>query len=415
MRDSATAGVRQSFGRFMRRFGPGFVTAALVLGPGSVVSASRAGAECGYRLLWVLATASVLMAAFTAMGARLGCALESSPLQYLAGRGLRPLAVLTGLASFLVTAGFQFGNNLGVATAMHGLAGGPEWLWAAGFTGIAVVFLFGARRLYLWLERCMLLLVVIMIVSFLANLLWARVDIPKAFAGLVPSLQSTDEVVVRAMLATTFSVVAAFYQAYLVRAKGWGRSELNQAVWDAWSGIAVLGAISATILLGAAATLHGAGRDFTTVAQLADQLKGTLGPAANFVFCCGLAAASFSSFLVNALIGGHLLADGFGQEARIDSPSTKWCAFGVMIVGCGVAIATFLFGRGNTTSLLIAQASTLLAAPLCAILLFILTSRRAVMGDLVNSRGAVAVGLVGLGMLLWLNALTLVRLLGARI
>jgi len=35
------------FGRVMRRVGPGLITAAVVLGPGSIIASSRAGAERG--------------------------------------------------------------------------------------------------------------------------------------------------------------------------------------------------------------------------------------------------------------------------------------------------------------------------------------------------------------------------------
>ena len=69
---------------WLGRIGPGLITAALVLGPGSIVASSRAGAESGYGLVWVLVLASFFMMTFTAMGARLGCALDSTPLQFAA-------------------------------------------------------------------------------------------------------------------------------------------------------------------------------------------------------------------------------------------------------------------------------------------------------------------------------------------
>ena len=61
-------------------------------------------------------------------------------------------------------------------------------------------------------------------------------------------------------------------------------------------------------------------------------------------------------------------------------------------------------GKGTTTSLLIAQASTLVAAPLCAGLLLAFTSSANVMGDLKNRAFSVVVGLAGLVVLLGLGA-----------
>jgi Mn2+/Fe2+ NRAMP family transporter len=254
----------------------------------------------------------------------------------------------------------------------------------------------------------MMALVAIMIVAFVANLFWTGISVPKLAAGLVPRLREKDLVIVSAMLATTFSVVGAFYQAYLVRAKGWKRENLGTAVGDAWAGITALGIMSAVILIGSAESLFGTGSSFGDIGELAQQLKGILGGVSNLMFCLGLAAASFSSFIVNAVVGGGLLADGLGLDSRVDGKSTKACASAALLVGCLVAVVTIVLG----TSLLLAQASTLLAVPLCAVLLLLLTSSRNVMGKLKNRLPTIAVGTVGLVVLLWLASNTAHRLGG---
>jgi len=214
-----------------------------------------------------------------------------------------------------------------------------------------------------------------------------------------------------AMLATTFSVVGAFYQAYLVRAKGWGKEDVKDAVGDAWAGIAVLGFMSAIIMTGAAETLFGTGAKFGDIGELAQQLKGSLGPASNIVFCCGLAAAAFSSFIVNAMVGGGLLADGLGLDSRVDSMGTKALSAAGLAVGCLVAIVTLQWGTGaQTTSVLLAQGSTLLAVPLCAILLLVLTSSRMVMGGLRSKAFTIIIGSAGCLILLGLSARTFLGL-----
>jgi manganese transport protein len=393
--------------------------ASVVLGPGSIVSASRAGAEAGYGLLWILVVSGVMMAVYTSMGARLGCALDTTPLDYLARKHGRWLAVLTGLSGFMVAAGFQFGNNLGVALALGGIIGPsvPAWVWPVLFTTLSIVFLFSAKHVYAILEKVMMVMVAVMMVSFVANLFWTGVSGRSLLAGLAPSRGDLDFVfgdnakIGCAMLATTFSVVGAFYQAYLVRAKGWGKEDVKNAVGDAWAGIAVLGFMSAVIMMGAAETLFGTGATFGNIGELAQQLKGSLGPASNIVFCCGLAAAAFSSFIVNALVGGGLLADGLGMDSRVDSMGTKVMATAGLVVGCLVAIVTLQWGTGaQTTSVLLAQASTLLAVPLCAILLLVLTSNRNVMGDLRSKTPTIIVGSVGFLILLGLAGRTFMGL-----
>lgn len=396
---------------WLKRIGPGLIMAALVLGPGSIVASSRAGAESEYRLIWVLALSCLFMAVFTSMAARLGCVLGVTPLQYVARRWGRWLAFILGFSAFLVTAGFQFGNNIGVAVALRGVTGLPGWIWPVAFTTLALVFLFGARHLYRLLEKLMLLLVVVMLGAFAANLFWAGFR-PAEFArDLIPSRFAGNEpIIARAMLGTTFSAVGAFYQAYLVREKGWRRQNIGNAIADAWLGITVLGLIALVIMLSAAGALHGTGSGFENVGQLADQLRGALGRWATLVFCLGLAAASFSSFLANALIGGSLMADGLGQRANVGSMPVKLWTAVVMLAGCGVAVAVFVAGSGSTTSLLIAQAATLIAAPLCAIMLYGLTSSRGVMGGMRNRWPALVIGAAGLLVMLVLNGLLLLKL-----
>jgi manganese transport protein len=395
----------------LRRLGPGFITAAVVLGPGSILAASRAGAQAGYQLVWILILSGILMACFTAMGARLGCALSCTPLQYIANRWGRWLAMITGLSAFLVCAGYQFGNNLGVAVALSNLVGGPPWIWPLVFTALSLVFLFCAKQLYQWLEKGMMILVGFMIIAFSANLLFTGISPLGLAKGLIPrSFAPGEGLIAMAMIGTTFSAVAAFYQPYLVRAKGWGKEDLGNAIGDAWVGIAVLGGIGFVIMAGAAEGLHGSGEDFTNVGALAQQLRSVLGPAATTVFCFGLAAAAFSSFIANALIGGTLMADGLGQDAEVGgSPSRKWTA-AVMLIGCVVAVATLQYQKGSTTSVLIAQTSTLVAAPLCAIWIYYLSSSQKVMETLKNRGVALCVGAAGLGVLLFLNLRLLLTL-----
>ena len=400
---------------FLSRIGPGLITAAVVLGPGSIVASSRAGAEAGYGLVWVLACSALLMAVFTSMGARLGIALPSTPLQYVATHWGRPLATLTGLSALLVCAGFQFGNNIGVAVAMEGLTGLPAAVWPVVFTALAVSFLLIAKRIYHLLERLMMVLVALMIVAFVANLFWTGVDVGALVAGLVPRpVEGSEGLIARAMLGTTFSVVAAFYQAYLVRAKGWTRENVGTAIRDAWVGIAILGGIALVIMMGAAQVLHGTGQDLSNIGKLAAQLKGVLGPWANLVFSLGIGAASFSSFIANALIGGALMADGMGQSNDFGSKATRIWTLLIMTVGCAVAMIVLKSGAGSTTSLLVAQASTLVAVPICAVLLFGMSTSNRIMGELRNRWPIILLGLVGLLLLAWLNAELLLGMIHAR-
>ena len=56
----------------MRRFGPGLLVTAAFIGPGSIATASVAGANFGFVLLWALLFSLIATVVLQEMAARLG-------------------------------------------------------------------------------------------------------------------------------------------------------------------------------------------------------------------------------------------------------------------------------------------------------------------------------------------------------
>lgn len=369
--------------RFVRALGPGFITAAVVIGPGSITVASKLGATAGTRLLWAVVVAGSFMMLFTAMSARIGVLGGMSLLTSVATHYGRWLAVLTGISAFVVCAAFQTGNYLGCSTALTTLTGIDEIFWVAVVGLLALVFVFAARRLYQAIERVMLALVVVMLASFAINVIVARPSLSEVAAGLVPNIWPAPMTgLVTAMLATTFSVIAALYQSTLARNKGWTEEELRVGTTDSLAGIAVLVIISMMIMVTSATVLRGANID--NAAHLAAQLEPLLGPLAVTLFSIGFLAASFSSTVVNAMVGGGLLADSVGLDPSIDGmPSRFFTALG-MAVGIAASIATLRTGT-PVEGIVIAQKTTILAVPLAAVVIIMLANDSRVVGTRKNA------------------------------
>ena len=83
--------------------GPAIIVAAVVCGPGSILTSSKVGAEYGYSMTWALLLAVILMVGATALAARLGAVYEGTPCDELASRLGRPAAFIVGLLIFLAT------------------------------------------------------------------------------------------------------------------------------------------------------------------------------------------------------------------------------------------------------------------------------------------------------------------------
>ncbi|HUT31900.1 MAG TPA: Nramp family divalent metal transporter [Planctomycetota bacterium] len=360
--------------RWLTRIGPAFVIAAVVLGPGSVTTMSKMGAQHGYAMLWLPLLAGVLMAGFVMLFMRFGISTNKSFLQHCADTWGRGFAALAGIAMFYIATAFQFGNNIGVSTALSSLltpsgearAAVPEWVWPLVFNALALAFLFAFRRIYTILEKSMTVLVAVMLIAFLTNLFFARPSLGGIARGLVPSVpEGLDVLVAAGLVATTFSIVGAIFQSYMVRARGWTQANCAEGVTDSFSGIGMLTLISMVIMMTSAAVLRPRNVQIRDAADMAGQLEALLGAGAKLVFCIGFGAAAFSSFLVNAMIGGTLLSDGLGWSDDINSRPARLCSAASLIIGGAVAV--LIQGAGILTpadALVAGQAGTLLAIPL---------------------------------------------------
>ncbi len=390
--DSAdsTVEVEKGTGRVrFRDLGPALVVASVVLGPGTILTASRVGAGYGPAMLWVPLVAAALLGGTAALAARVGAGLAGSPGDALAAGIGRWFALAVGVTLFLVVVGFQSSNNLAVLTALEPLFGADELSPVAaasvlaGVNVLVAAAVFGLRGVYGKLEGLMKGLVGLMAAAFLVNLIAARPAVGEAVAGLVPSLPEggaagflprreegavlVPHLALIGLVATTFSVAGAFYQAYLVREKGWGPADGRRAGGEALIGAAALGLLSGTVLLTAASTLHGRvdPSELKSTTDLAAQLRPLFGRWAVALFSAGIFAGAFGSFLGNALIGGTLLSDGLGRGATLESRWVRGLTVVALAAGCLIALLVPR-GTGKVDAIVIAQALTVLGGPLLA-------------------------------------------------
>lgn len=395
---------------FLKSLGPGFITAAVVIGPGSITVASKIGASAGTSLLWAVIVAGSFMMLYTAMSARIGALNTQSLLTVVALRYGRWLAITMGVLAFTVCASFQMGNYLACSTALTTLTGVGEMVWMAVVGIVALVFVFAAKRLYQALEKVMLALVLFMLVAFVGNLIVARPNLFAILAGLIPRpWDGAMTGLVTAMVATTFSVIAALYQSTLAQQKGWGAEDLRTGLTDTLAGIGILIGISMVITITSATVLSGA--TISSAANMANQLEPLLGKVSVILFSLGFFAASFSSTIVNAMIGGGLLADSLGMSSDINKlPNRLFTALG-MAVGLAAGVYTL---RTETTldGIVLAQKSTILAVPLCALVMILLANDKRVVGERRNSVLANVWAVGALLVLLWMSVSRILEMIG---
>jgi len=391
--------------RYLRALGPTLITACVVFGPGSLVVSAKVGATYRYELLWVLIFTGTLMAFFVSMGARIGVAGSATPCTLLARELGKPAAVITGGVLCLICTVFQFSNNMAFALVADAIVGGiPKWVTLICMNAIMIFFLLVAGDVYKTVERLMKVMVGVVLVCFLFNLLVKPPDLGAVLAGLLPHIPGAAEpeaaagapdplLLIASLVGTTFSIAAAFYQGNLVREKGWTIKQYREGIGDAICGVGVLTAVSFMIMLTAATVIPG--RRIANVADLAMTLRPLLGPAAYSVFCVGLVAVAMNPFLINAMIGGGVLADALGLRGGMSGRAARWFTIGVLLVGMTVALVATGTKRTPVQWIVFGQALTVVGNPLMALSMLYLANSKAVMGEYRNGPIANIAGVAG--------------------
>lgn len=288
-----------------------------------------------------------------------------------------------------------------------GWAGTGFWKWVpfnyvpVFINGLALMFLFAFKDIYRLLEKLMSVFVGLMLLAFVLNYFFAL----SAEKEAVVEVSKGGDIPVLALVGTTFVITAAFFQTYLVRQKGWGREQLQAGLTDARVGAMLMALITLLIMANAAESLRG--MKLSNVEGVARQLRALFGEHGQALFCVGLFSAAFSSFLINSMIGGFILADGLGLGQHPKDKWTKRLTAVVLLTGMVVALIVIQTGQSPVAAIVMAQAVTIIAAPLLAAAMLWLTNQKHIMEQDRNSPGlnfAAGLGFVMLLAMAWYTA-----------
>lgn len=388
-----------------RSIGPAMVVAAVVLGPGSILTSSKVGAGFGGLGIPVVIAAAIMMIGMVALAARIGVSYQGSACDELASRLGRPLAIVVGLILFLVVALFQSSNNLamvaGLSPLIEMMSGGKsvgptgQMVLLLLFNAVLIAILYLMRELYQSVEKLMKFLIGVMVAAFLFNFLVVYLA-PRSFEFVAPTNKG-DLFALLGLIGTTFSVGGAFYQSYLVKEKGWGITDAKRGLFDTVVSISVLGLVTVVIMLTSMRVFYGRPDqlELATVDQVARQLEPLFGSWATVIFSLGIVAAAFSSFLVNAMIGGTVMSDSLGKGSRLSSGWPIHLTSVALLTGMGVAMLSLSQSGSTVTLITIAQALTVVGNPALGATLLYLGTRPELTGARRIPRWILALASVG--------------------
>lgn len=372
--------------------GPGWIVAAAFIGPGTVTTATLAGARYASALLWALLFSTLATMALQEMAARLGlvtgAGLGEAVRRRFTGAG-RWLAVgLVVGAIGLGNAAYQTGNLLGGALGLEGAVGGDLRLWAVLVGLLAGALLWTGN--YRWVERAMVGLVLLMSATFVATALTVLPSTEGVLAGLfVPRLPDGGALLVAVgLVGTTVVPYNLFLHAAAVRERWSGPDDLPRARKDLVLSIGLGGLVSMAILVTAAGTLAGGDGEVTGAADMARALEPLLGAWAGVAFATGLFAAGMTSAITAPMAAAYAVAGAVGWPRDLRDGRLRAVWGGILLVGVALAVV----GIRPVPAIVFAQAANGILLPTIAVFLLIAVNDRAWMGARRNRAPANLVG-----------------------
>ena len=395
------------------RLGPGLLVTAAFIGPGTITTASVAGANFGFALIWTLLFSVIATILLQSMAARLGVATGKDLAQALRANIQTPL--FKSSAIFLVisaigvgSAAYEAGNLSGASMGLIGIFPNvnPQ-IWTPLIAFLSAGLLYSGKHKVV--ENALIVLVILMSLVFISTLIMASPSLGDILSGFTPSLPEGSITTVLALVGTTIVPYNLFLHSGVLAAKHHSKSDLQKVIKqtnvDTGLSITLGGVITLAILSTASVAFYGTNAGQISAANMAVQLEPLLGDAAHYFFAIGLFAAGLTSAITAPLAGAYAVCGMLGWSN--DMASTRFKSVAIIILLFGAAVASL--GLDPVAVIIFAQAANGLLLPVITIYLVWLVNQKSVMGKFTNS---FILNLVTLPVLMLIFGLSSYKLIG---
>jgi manganese transport protein len=396
----ALAGERRGLAALWPFLGPAFVAAVAYVDPGNFATNVAAGAQYGYLLLWVVLSANLMAMLVQTLSAKLGIATGKNLAECCRDEFRRPVTIGLWLQAEAIAMATDLAEVLGAALGLHLLFGIP--LFPAGLIAGAGAFAILAlqSRGFRRLEAAITVLVGVIVVSFAFEVLVARPDPAEVARHLVvPGFEGTESILLAAgILGATVMPHVVYLHSALTQNRIRGATEDERRRIqrfervDVVIAMSIAGAVNISMLAIAAAVFFGSGIE--SIEDAYASFETELGAAAGIMFGVALLASGFSSSSVGTM-AGQVVMQGF-----VNRRIPLFLRRAITLVPALVVLA---LGADPSRSLVISQVILSFGIPFALVPLVVFTSRRRLMGPLVNSRLTTAAAILVASLIIALN------------
>lgn len=375
--------VKYSLGDKMRSLGPGILIVGSFIGPGTITSATKAGANYGYALLWTVIFSVIAVITMQEMASRLGIVtqegLSRNLVRYLKDNPPLKWFMIVLVASAITLGGVAYmgGDLTGTALGLSSLTGIDSHI-IAPIWGVCVLILVNIGDAIKNLEKLLAACVSIMAIVFVVTMIIVKPDFSELAMGAIPTIPNGAIMTCVAMIGTTVVPYNIFIHAISSHKTWKDPKEIPLARFDIKVSMIVGGIITASVLISAGTVMRGL--DVKSAADMAIQLEPLLGSFSKPFLSLGLVAAGISSAVITPLGVSYVLAGLLGW--KMDKSDKRFFWTNIIVIIFGIFVAST--GYDPITIILLAQATNGIFLPIIVATLIFITSRSSVLGEYKN-------------------------------
>jgi manganese transport protein len=380
--------------RLLPFLGPAFVACVAYIDPGNFATNIAGGSKFGYTLVWVIVLSNLMAMLIQTLSAKLGIATGRNLPEVCRERFPRRVSRGLWVQAELIAMATDLAEFLGAAIGFHLLLGVPLFP-AALLTGAATFLILGLQRYgFRLFEAVITAFVAVILFCYVAELWFANPDWGQVGRhAVVPEFQGTESLLLAVGIlgATVMPHVIYLHSALtqrriVPRDDAEARRLYRYTRIDVVIAMSLAGLINMSMLIVAASVFFGSGLPNIDSLEGAHRtLEPLLGGASSSLFAIALIASGLSSSTVGTL-AGQVVMQGFIKRSIP--------VFVRRLVTMLPALIVIAIGLNPSRTLVLSQVVLSFGIPFALIPLVWFTSRREVMGKLVNHRITTAVAVV---------------------
>ena len=395
--------------RILPFLGPAFIAAIAYIDPGNFATNIAGGSKYGYTLVWVIVASNLMAMVIQTLSAKLGVATgrnlaevcrDEFPRRAVIGLWIQAeaIAIATDLAEFL-----------GAALGFH-LLFGIGLFPAACITAVCAFAILGLQRFgFRPLEAVIAVMVLVIGLCYVVELFKAHPDLGAVGRhAVVPQFAGGNSVLLAVGIlgATVMPHVIWLHSALMQdrirpRTGAEKRTLMRFTRIDVVIAMSIAGVINIAMLVMAASTFFETGHHNVESLEGAHKtLEPLLGGAASALFAIALLTSGLSSSAVGTLAGQVVMQGFIRRQIPIVVRRLVTMAPAFVVIGIGV---------DPSRTLVLSQVVLSFGIPFALVPLVLFTSRRDVMGELVNSRRTTAAAGLVAALIVSLNIFLLVQ------